>query len=143
MSVQPLPRRRSAATRTIPTTRTAGSAGAGARPAPGSGPDPDTDRLLRTWLSVAVKFAAAVSHDLPEGTALLRQLSAIEEALLERHPDLFEHLSGFLVWGAALVHDGTGRVEDCLVCRRALVDLPLDLPLPPAPRGGTRPGGAR
>lgn len=112
MSVQRLP-----GTPAATTASTVAATGASER---------DAARLVRLWVVLAARVAAAAAHDLP-GAQLLRHLTGVEDAIQDRHPMLFARMAELWVWQAGLLHDGTGPVAGCLIGRRALIDLPVDL----------------
>lgn len=97
----------------------------------------EPERLLRLWGELAQRAACAAAHDTGDEPTLLRQQLQVEEAIAARYagPDTMDRLA---ILDASLVHgpDQTPP-ERCLICRRARLELPLELPFP-ALRGGTR-----
>ncbi|KQX64500.1 hypothetical protein [Angustibacter sp. Root456] len=100
-------------------------------------PQPEGERLLRLWGELARHAACAAAHGTGDETSLLRQQLQLEETLAARYngAGLLDELA---VLDASLIHgpDQTPP-EQCLICRRARLELPLALPFP-AVRGGAR-----
>ncbi len=96
-------------------------------------------RLLRLWGALATRAAAAAAHGLEDEEPLRQLQRQVEEALVRRFPGRRRQLAELTVWEASLLHTGERvAAEQCLICRRARLELPLDLPLPPAANGGRR-----
>ena len=112
-------------------------------PAPqAASPTPPTDgeaaRLLALWASLACRAAAAAAHGSEDEMSLLHSQLQVEEALTDRGLLNPEKLAELTAWEATLIHeDPHSTPRSCLICRKALLQLPLDLPLP-APVGGRR-----
>jgi hypothetical protein len=100
-------------------------------------PQTDGERLLRLWAELARHAACAAAHGTGDEVSLLRQQMHVEETLAARYdsPALLDQLA---ILDASLIHgpDQTSP-EQCLICRRARLELPLALPFP-AVRGGAR-----
>ena len=95
-------------------------------------------RLLSLWASLACRAAAAAAHGSGDEMSLLRSQLQIEEALTDRCLISVEQLAELTAWEASLIHEDRNTTpRSCLTCRKALLQLPLELPLP-APAGGRR-----
>jgi hypothetical protein len=98
----------------------------------------ETARLLRLWVSLAWRAAAAAAHGSGDETSLLCSQLHVEQALTDRGLVTADALTELLIWESRLIHHGRGTTSRlCLICRKARLQLPLDLPLP-AQREGRR-----
>lgn len=115
---QPLPTLASAANPTPPTDR-------------------EASRLLRLWVDLTRRAAEAAAHGTGDEDSLRRLQLQVEEQLRDCWPDDDDALDGLVVWEAGLIHVAQTPPETCLICRKARLGLPADLPLP-ASIGGAR-----
>ena len=99
--------------------------------------DEQASRLLALWVDLTRRAASAAAHDSSDETALRQMQLQVEDALAQRVPDHPELIDRLIVWEASLVHVAQTPPETCLICRRARLGLPADLPIP-AFRGGAR-----
>jgi hypothetical protein len=109
---------------------------AAASPAPPSGDE--TSRLLRLWADLAYRASSAYAHHSSEEPALRRLQLQVEDALTQRVTNPQALITDLQVWESGLIHVAQETPpETCLICRRARLGLPLELPFPAA-TGGTR-----
>ena len=99
---------------------------------------PEANRLLTLWVDIARRAAATAAHNASEAQELRHLQNQVEEAVLDRFPQLQQLLDELMIWETTLEHDDQAvPPEACLLCRRARLKLPLGLPFP------TVLGGAR
>ena len=91
---------------------------------------PEAVRLLRLWAELARLAASAAAHGHRDETALRRLQVQVEEAITDQFPDQQELMDELLVWESGLLHVAETPPETCLICRKARLGLPFDLPLP-------------
>ncbi len=91
----------------------------------------DFARLLSAWQAIAACYVSADAHDDPLSGQLLDQLTAVEEALADRHRDIWRQVEPALLQAVmAWEHLENGATGLCPLCRRLALGLPLDLPSP-------------
>ena len=91
---------------------------------------PEATRLLGLWAELARLAASAAAHGHGDEPALRRLQVQVEEAITDRFPDQEARMDELLVWESGLFHVAETPPETCLICRKARLELPLDLPLP-------------
>lgn len=106
-----------------------------ANPAPPR--DRETQRLLDLWVQLTYRTASAAAHHSPDEASLRDLQLQVEDALTERLDDPHVLLDELWVWESTLIHTADTPPEDCLICRKARLGLPADMPLP-AGIGGVR-----
>ena len=106
-----------------------------ANPAPPR--DRETQRLLDLWVQLTYRTASAAAHHSADEASLRDLQLQVEDALSDRLADPYPVLDELWCWEAALLHTAEIPPEDCLICRKARLGLPADLPLP-AGLGGAR-----
>lgn len=98
----------------------------------------EASRLLRVWVDLASRAAAACAHDTEDEDSLRDMQVQVEQALLERSLISQDQLDAMTWWESTLIHVlPQVSVQACLICRKARLGLPMDLPLPPV-SGGNR-----
>ena len=105
-----------------------------ANPAPPG--DRETERLLDLWVQLTHRTASAAAHHSPDEASLRDLQLQVEDALSDRLHDPYPVLDELWCWEAALLHTAETPPEDCLICRKARLGLPADLPLPAGLGGG-------
>ena len=101
-----------------------------ASPAPAR--TPEATRLLRVWVDLATRAAAACAHGNEDEDSLRDMQVQVEKALIERSLIDQRQFDAMTWWESTLLHIVPEvSVADCLVCRKARLGLPADLPLPP------------
>lgn len=99
----------------------------------------EATRLIRLWMDLTVRAARAAAHASADEPAVRRLQEQVEDALLDRRLISRRKLDALFAWEATLLHAPTATpAEACLICRKAQVGLPLDLPLPASIEGGAR-----
>jgi hypothetical protein len=98
--------------------------------------DRETQRLLDLWVQLTYRTASAAAHHSPDETSLRDLQLQVEDALSDRLDDPYLVLDELWGWEAALLHTAETPPEDCLICRKARLGLPADLPLPAGLGGG-------
>lgn len=98
--------------------------------------DRETQRLLDLWVQLTYRTASAAAHHSPDEAPLRDLQLQVEDALSDRLDDPFLVLDELWGWEAALLHTAETPPEDCLICRKARLGLPADLPLPAGLGGG-------
>ena len=110
-------------------------------PAQAANPTPPYDReaarLLRLWVELTQRLTSATAHRSTDEEALRNLQLQVEDAITDRLPDSDALLAELWVWEAGLLHQSETPPETCLICRKARLGLPADLPLPAA-IGGAR-----
>jgi hypothetical protein len=106
-----------------------------ASPAPPS--DREAPRLLRLWVELTQRAASAAAHRSGDEQSLRNLQLQVEDAITDRVPDHEVLMAELWVWESTLVHVAETPPETCLICRKARLGLPADLPLP-ATIGGAR-----
>ena len=101
-----------------------------ANPAPPR--DPEAARLLRLWVDLTQRAASAAAHRSGDEQSLRDLQLQVEDALNDRLPRSDALLAELWVWEATLIHVAETPPETCLICRKARLGLPADLPLPAA-----------
>jgi len=99
--------------------------------------DPETSRLLRLWVELTQRAASAAAHRSGDEESLRNLQLQVEDALTDRVPGSDALLAELWVWESTLIHVSETPPETCLICRKARLGLPADLPLP-ATFGGAR-----
>lgn len=106
-----------------------------AHPAPPR--DPEASRLLRLWVELTQRAASAAAHRSGDEEPLRDLQLQVEDAITDRLPDHEALMAELWVWESTLIHVAETPPETCLICRKARLGLPADLPLPAA-AGGVR-----
>ncbi|RYP89049.1 hypothetical protein EKO23_01075 [Nocardioides guangzhouensis] len=110
-------------------------------PAQAANPTPPYDReaarLLRLWVELTQRLASAAAHRSTDEEALRNLQLQVEDTITDRLPNSDALLAELWVWEAGLLHQSETPPETCLICRKARLGLPADLPLPAAV-GGAR-----
>lgn len=106
-----------------------------ANPAPPS--DRETTRLLKLWTELTQRAASAAAHRSSDEQPLRSLQLQVEDALTDRLTDPDVAMAELWAWEATLLHIAETPPETCLICRKARLGLPADLPLP-ADLGGAR-----
>ena len=101
-----------------------------ANPAPPR--DHETARLLRLWVELTQRVASAAAHRSGDEASLRNLQLQVEDAITDRLPDSDALMAELWVWEAGLLHQAETPPETCLICRKARLGLPADLPLPVA-----------
>lgn len=92
--------------------------------------DPEAARLLRLWVELTQRAASAAAHRSGDEESLRNMQLQVEDAITDRLPDSEALMAELWVWEAGLVHRSETPPETCLICRKARLGLPADLPLP-------------
>jgi hypothetical protein len=92
--------------------------------------DREASRLLRLWVDLTVRAASAAAHRSGDEESLRNLQLQVEDALSQRTPDSEAILAELWVWESKLLHVAETPPETCLICRKARLGLPADLPLP-------------
>ena len=106
-----------------------------ANPAPPR--DRETTRLLKLWTELTQRAASAAAHRSPDEESLRILQLQVEDTLADRLTDPDVVMAELWAWEATLLHVAETPPETCLICRKARLGLPADLPLP-ADLGGAR-----
>jgi hypothetical protein len=101
-----------------------------ANPAPPR--DRETARLLRLWVELTQRTASAAAHRSGDEESLRNLQLQVEDTITDRLPDSEALMAELWVWEAGLLHQAETPPETCLICRKARLGLPADLPLPAA-----------
>ncbi len=88
----------------------------------------DIKRLLALWCDLALRAAQAAAHDDTQELTLTEAQMRVEQAITDRHPELWGVMNELLVWESTLAHVGDGPLATCLHCRRARHGFPDNLP---------------
>lgn len=99
--------------------------------------DEEASRLLRLWVELTWRVASAAAHNSSDEESLRNLQLQVEDAITDRVPDSEALLAELWVWESTLLHSAETPPETCLICRKASLGLPADLPLP-ATIGGSR-----
>lgn len=99
--------------------------------------DRETQRLLDLWVQLTHRTASAAAHHSPDEASLRDLQLQVEETLSDRLDDPHALLDELWAWESTLMHSAETPPDDCLICRKARLGLPADLPLP-AGLGGAR-----
>lgn len=99
--------------------------------------DRETQRLLDLWVQLTHRTATAAAHHSPDEFPLRDLQLQVEDALSDRLDDPQPLFNELWVWESTLIHTAESPSENCLICRKARLGLPADLPLP-AGLGGAR-----
>ena len=99
--------------------------------------DEEAARLLSLWVELTWRTVSAAAHYCSDEESLRDQQIKVEEAIGARLRDSESLLAELWVWEASLLHQAETPPEICLMCRKARLGLPPDLPLP-ASVGGAR-----
>jgi hypothetical protein len=99
--------------------------------------DREATRLLRLWVELTQRVASAAAHRSGDEDSLRNLQFQVEDAITDRLTDSDALMAELWVWEAGLVHRSQTPPETCLICRKARLGLPADLPLP-AMMGGAR-----
>lgn len=100
-------------------------------------PGQEVLRLLQLWVSLTTRASAACAHGAGDEDSLREMQVQVEQALLERQLIDQDQLDAMTWWESTLIHVLPGVSPDaCLICRKARLGLPEDLPLPT--HGGRR-----
>ncbi|WP_341925240.1 hypothetical protein [Nocardioides psychrotolerans] len=94
--------------------------------------DPEASRLLRLWVDLTQRAASAAAHRSGDEESLRNLQLQVEDTLTDRVPDSDALLTELWVWESTLIHVAETPPETCLICRKARLGLPTDLPLPAA-----------
>ena len=94
--------------------------------------DPEASRLLRLWVDLTRRAASAAAHRSGDEESLRRLQLQVEDAITDRLPDHDVLMAELWVWESTLIHEAQTPPEACLICRKARLELPADLPLPAA-----------
>lgn len=93
---------------------------------------PEAIRLLREWVDLATRAAAACAHGTEDEDALRDMQVDVEAELLDRCIIDRSQLDAMTWWESTLVHVVPQVAANaCMICRKARLGLPPDLPLPP------------
>ncbi|GAA2135352.1 hypothetical protein GCM10009844_00540 [Nocardioides koreensis] len=106
-----------------------------ANPAPPR--DPEASRLLRLWVELTQGAASAAAHRSGDEQSLLYLQLQVEETITDRLPDHEALMAELWVWESTLIHVAETPPETCLICRKARLGLPADLPVPAALGGAS------
>ena len=98
---------------------------------------PEQVRLVELWTDLTRRTAMAAAHGSDDEESLRTLQLQVEDEITDRFPDGDALLVELWTWEASLIHVAQTRPETCLICRRARLGLPADLPLPGA-AGGAR-----
>ena len=118
-----------------PTTQPRPALAQAANPAPPR--DPEAARLLRLWVELTQRAASAAAHRSGDEESLRNLQLQVEDAITDRMPDHEALMAELWAWESTLIHLAETPPETCLICRKARLGLPTDLPLP-ATIGGAR-----
>ena len=99
-----------------------------ANPAPPR--DREASRLLRLWVELTQRVASAAAHRSGDEESLRDLQLQVEDAITDRVPDHEALMAELWVWESTLIHVAETPPETCLICRKARLGLPADLPLP-------------
>ncbi|WP_395695269.1 hypothetical protein [Nocardioides sp.] len=99
--------------------------------------DREAARLLALWVDLTVRLASAAAHHSSDEPSLRNLQIQIEEALVDHLADSDAVMAELWAWEATLLHVVEMPPETCLICRKARLGLPADVPLP-AGIGGVR-----
>jgi hypothetical protein len=105
-----------------------------ANPAPPR--DREAQRLLDLWVQLTYRTASAAAHHSPDEASLRDLQLQVEDALSDRLDNPYLVLDELWCWEATLLHTAETPPEACLICRKARLGLPVDLPLPAGLGGG-------
>ena len=97
--------------------------------------DREASRLLRLWVDLTQRLACATAHRSIDEPALRNLQLQVEDEISDQLPESDALLAELWVWEATLIHQSETPPETCLICRKARLGLPADLPLP-ADMGG-------
>lgn len=87
-------------------------------------------RLLKTWVTITQRLIDSSAHG-GDDEDELRELQVHVENDIRRHvPGGSALVTELWVWEAGFLHESQATSDACLVCRRALLGLPPDLPIP-------------
>ena len=92
--------------------------------------DREATRLLRLWVELTQRTATADAHQSGDEESLRNLQLQVEDAITDRLPDSEALLAELWAWEAGLLHQSETPPETCLICRKASLGLPADLPLP-------------
>jgi hypothetical protein len=92
--------------------------------------DPHVARLVDLWVDLAALSASAAAHGCGDEAQLRLHQLQVEDAITDRMHRPGTVLAQLLAWEADLIHVAQTPPEDCLICRRARLGLPLELPFP-------------
>lgn len=118
-----------------PTTQPLPALAQAASPAPPR--DPEATRLLRLWVELTQRAASAAAHRSGDEESLRNMQLQVEDAIADRMPDYEALMAELCVWESTLIHVAETPPETCLICRKARLGLPADLPLPAAIGGAS------
>ncbi|MCB0909339.1 MAG: hypothetical protein KDB63_19720 [Nocardioidaceae bacterium] len=99
--------------------------------------DREASRLLALWVDLTVRLASAAAHQSSDEPSLRNMQVQVEEALLDQPAVPDAVMAELWAWEATLLHVAEMPPENCLICRKARLGLPADVPLP-ARVGGVR-----
>jgi hypothetical protein len=94
--------------------------------------DRETVRLLRLWVELTQRVASAAAHRSDDEASLRTLQVQVEDAITDRLPNSDALMAELWAWEAGLLHQAETPPETCLICRKARLGLPADLPLPVA-----------
>ncbi len=97
--------------------------------------DEQASRLLRLWVELTWRVASAAAHHSSDEESLRTLQLQVEDEITDRLPDSDALMAELVVWESTLIHTGQTSADDCLICVKARLGLPPDLPLPGALRG--------
>lgn len=110
-------------------------------PAQAANPTPPYDeeaaRLLRLWVELTWRVASAAAHSSSDEQSLRTLQLQVEDAITDRLPHHESLIAELWAWEASLLHVEQAPSDTCLLCRKARLGLPSDVPLP-AELGGAR-----
>lgn len=92
--------------------------------------DPVAERLLNLWVDLTRRVASAAAHGDRDEPSLRNLQLQVEEAITDRLPDGEAAMAELIVWESTLIHIGETPPGACLICVRARLGLPSDVPLP-------------
>jgi hypothetical protein len=78
------------------------------------------------------RTASAAAHRSGDEESLRNLQLQVEDTITDRLPDSEALMAELWVWEAGLLHQAETPPETCLICRKARLGLPADLPLPAA-----------
>jgi hypothetical protein len=91
--------------------------------------EPAGHRLIRLWIDLTLRAAAAAAHRTGEEDLFYDLQQQVEDSILERFSNHDALLAELWAWEATLIHTGGTPGRDCLACRRALLGPPDELPM--------------
>lgn len=92
--------------------------------------DRETNRLITLWSELTLRTVAAEAHHSPEEDSLRHLQGQVEEAITDHLIDCDSVLNELYAWEAGLTHESEAPPDNCLLCRKARLELPADLPIP-------------